>query len=111
MTDPRATSYAALLLRLTLGVAFLAHGLLKVFVFTIPGTVGFFDDYFKLKKKNSGGLSGRLRLLLEFALTGLVFGYLFLSETKERNRSIEIFYWQVHKYSCFQFGRVYGERI
>jgi len=33
---------AALLLRLSLGVLMLAHGLLKVLVFTIPGTVGFF---------------------------------------------------------------------
>lgn len=34
--------YAASLLRITLGIALLAHGLLKVFVFTMPGTVGFF---------------------------------------------------------------------
>ena len=32
------------LLRVTLGVILLAHGLLKVFVFTIPGTVGFFES-------------------------------------------------------------------
>jgi putative oxidoreductase len=38
------TSYAALLLRLGLGVMALAHGLLKVFVFTVPGTVGFFES-------------------------------------------------------------------
>lgn len=44
MTDAHTAPYAALLLRLTLGVAFLAHGLLKVFVFTIPGTVGFFES-------------------------------------------------------------------
>lgn len=44
MIDSRTAPYAALLLRLTLGVAFLAHGLLKVFVFTIPGTVGFFES-------------------------------------------------------------------
>lgn len=36
--------YAALVLRLGLGVMTLAHGLLKVFVFTIPGTVGFFEQ-------------------------------------------------------------------
>ena len=35
-------SYAAALLRITLGIALLAHGLLKVFVFTLPGTAGFF---------------------------------------------------------------------
>jgi putative oxidoreductase len=34
--------YAALLLRVTLGIMFLAHVGLKVFVFTIPGFVGFF---------------------------------------------------------------------
>lgn len=35
-------SYAAALLRITLGTALLAHGLLKVFVFTMPGTAAFF---------------------------------------------------------------------
>jgi putative oxidoreductase len=32
----------ALLNRLTLGTMFVSHALLKIFVFTIPGTVGFF---------------------------------------------------------------------
>jgi putative oxidoreductase len=36
--------YAALVLRIGLGTVFLAHGLLKVFVFTLPGTVGFFEQ-------------------------------------------------------------------
>lgn len=36
--------YAALLLRLSLGTLFIAHGLLKVLVFTIPGTIGFFES-------------------------------------------------------------------
>ena len=40
MTDRR--EYAALLLRLTLGVLFLAHAGLKLFVFTPAGTAGFF---------------------------------------------------------------------
>ena len=45
MIDTRTAPYAALLLRVSLGVMFLAHGLwLKVFVFTIPGTVGFFQS-------------------------------------------------------------------
>lgn len=35
---------AAFILRITSGVAFLAHGWLKVSVFTIPGTVGFFES-------------------------------------------------------------------
>ena len=44
MIDTRTAPYAALLLRVSLGSLFLAHGLLlKVFTFTIPGTVGFFQ--------------------------------------------------------------------
>ena len=42
MNTSNNSDYAALLLRVALGVMFLAHGLTKVFVFTIPGTVGFF---------------------------------------------------------------------
>ena len=38
------TETAALLLRLGLGTMFIAHGLLKVMVFTLPGTVGFFEQ-------------------------------------------------------------------
>ena len=38
------TDTAALVLRVTSGVAFLAHGWLKVSVFTILGTVGFFES-------------------------------------------------------------------
>lgn len=34
--------YGQLLTRLSLGVILLAHGLLKIFVFSIPGTVAFF---------------------------------------------------------------------
>ena len=45
MIDTRTAPYAALLLRVTMGVLFLAHGLyLKVFVFTVAGTVGFFES-------------------------------------------------------------------
>ena len=32
----RKSEYAALLLRVTLGVMFIAHGLLKIVVFTLP---------------------------------------------------------------------------
>lgn len=39
-----STEYGALLLRATLGVMFIAHGLLKVVVFTMPGTVQFFES-------------------------------------------------------------------
>lgn len=36
--------YAATLLRVSSGALFIAHGLMKVFVFTIPGTVGYFES-------------------------------------------------------------------
>jgi putative oxidoreductase len=42
MNDTQLTSYAATLLRLSLGTLALAHGLLKILVFTPAGTVGFF---------------------------------------------------------------------
>ncbi len=35
---------AAFLNRLALGTMFLSHGLLKVFVFTLPGAAGFFES-------------------------------------------------------------------
>ena len=44
MIDNRTAPYAAFVLRLALGVMFIAHALLKVFVFTLPGTVGFFES-------------------------------------------------------------------
>lgn len=44
MTRTDTSPYAALLLRLSLGILFIAHGLLKVFVFTLPGTVAFFES-------------------------------------------------------------------
>jgi putative oxidoreductase len=36
--------YAALLLRVSLGLLFLAHGGMKIFTFTIPGTVQYFES-------------------------------------------------------------------
>jgi len=42
MTTTNQSDYAAFILRISLGSLALAHGLLKVFVFTIPGTVSFF---------------------------------------------------------------------
>jgi putative oxidoreductase len=44
MTDARIASYAALLLRLSLGVLFVSHAALKIFVFTPAGTVAFFGS-------------------------------------------------------------------
>jgi putative oxidoreductase len=43
--DTKTAPYAALVLRVALGIMFLAHSLyLKVFVFTVGGTVGFFES-------------------------------------------------------------------
>ncbi|MCF6367569.1 DoxX family protein [Rhizobium halophilum] len=42
MIDTRTAPYAALVLRVTLGLLFLAHAGLKIFVFTPTGTAGFF---------------------------------------------------------------------
>lgn len=44
MTDLNKAPYAALLLRAALGVLALAHGLLKIIVFTPAGTVSFFES-------------------------------------------------------------------
>lgn len=44
MIETRTAPYAALVLRLSLGVMFVAHALLKLFVFTLPGTVQFFES-------------------------------------------------------------------
>lgn len=44
MTQQNNLTYGAFVIRVSLGVVLLAHGLLKLFVFTVPGTVGFFDS-------------------------------------------------------------------
>ena len=44
MIQQRTAPYAALVLRVALGVMFIAHALLKVIVFTVPGTVQFFQS-------------------------------------------------------------------
>jgi putative oxidoreductase len=58
MTSPKAVDIAALLLRLTLGAAFLAHAGLKLVVFTLPGTVAFFESI---------GYPGALAYVITFA--------------------------------------------
>lgn len=44
MIDNRTAPYGILLLRVALGVMFLAHGLTKLLVFTPAGTAGFFES-------------------------------------------------------------------
>jgi putative oxidoreductase len=69
MIDTRTAPYAALLLRVSLGILFLAHGLLlKVLTFTIPGTVGYFQSIgypgFFAYIVIAGEIAGGLALLL-----------------------------------------------
>src|SRR5574338_244486 len=44
------------------------------------GAIGFADDYMKLAKKNKDGISGKLRLTLEFAIAGGAMAYLFYTD-------------------------------
>jgi len=44
MIDHRTAPYAAFVLRLALGAMFIAHAGLKYYVFTMPGTVQFFQS-------------------------------------------------------------------
>lgn len=44
MESSTSNQYAACILRISLGVVFIAHGLLKVLVFTLPGTAQFFES-------------------------------------------------------------------
>jgi len=44
MIDSRTAPYAALVLRIALGTMFIAHALLKYYVFTLDGTVKFFES-------------------------------------------------------------------
>jgi phospho-N-acetylmuramoyl-pentapeptide-transferase len=44
------------------------------------GAIGFADDYAKVAKKNKKGVSGKLRILLEFAVASAAMIYLFYTE-------------------------------
>ncbi|HET9987554.1 MAG TPA: phospho-N-acetylmuramoyl-pentapeptide-transferase [Kofleriaceae bacterium] len=45
------------------------------------GAIGFADDYIKVAKRNKKGLSGKIRLTLEFLIAGGAMAYLFYSNT------------------------------
>lgn len=64
--DPRTAPYAAFLLRVSLGVMFLAHSVyLKLFIFTLPGTAQYFGSlglppesaYLIFAAETAGGLA------------------------------------------------------
>lgn len=44
------------------------------------GLIGFIDDYMKVAKKNTAGLSGKIRIVIEFII-GFVMMYVFLTQT------------------------------
>ncbi len=82
-------AYAALVTRLSLGVMYLAHGLLKLLVFTPAGTVGFFESiglpgflaYLTILAEVGGGLlliAGIGTRLVSAALIPALLGALFL---------------------------------
>lgn len=80
MTNVRNADYAALLLRVSLGALFLAHGLLKVFVFTLPGTAKFFESlgypsplaYVVVAAEIGGGLALIFGVLTRFVSLSLI---------------------------------------
>lgn len=89
MIDQKTAPYAALLLRLALGVMFLAHGLLKIMVFTPAGTAGFFSSlglpgwlaYPTMGAEVLGGLlliAGVKTRLVALALTPILIGSLWV---------------------------------
>ena len=88
MIDTKTAPYAALLLRLTTGVLFLAHAGLKIFVFTPAGTAQFFESiglpaalaYITIAWEVAGGLALILGLwprLVSLAMVPVLLGALF----------------------------------
>ena len=53
---------------------------LALTVTVLFGAIGFADDYEKVAKKNKKGISGKLRLGLEFLIAGSAMAYLFYSD-------------------------------
>jgi phospho-N-acetylmuramoyl-pentapeptide-transferase len=54
------------------------------------GAIGFADDYVKVAKKNKAGLSGKLRLVLEFAIAGAAMAYLFHSDLMDASIRLKL---------------------
>ncbi len=80
MTANNQVQSAALLLRLALGAMFLAHAGLKIFVFTMPGTVQFFESigypalfaYLTVYAELFGGLALILGIQVRLVAAGLI---------------------------------------
>lgn len=85
MTPQAQNDISALILRLASGALFLAHGWMKVSVFTIPGTVGYFESlglpgfvaYLTILAELGGGLAlilGVATRLVSLALIPVLLG-------------------------------------
>lgn len=85
ISSERRTALAAFLLRVSLGALFVAHGFIKVFVFTLPGTVKFFESlglpgflaYVTIVAEIGGGLlllAGAYTRAVALALVPLLIG-------------------------------------
>lgn len=88
MSDQQS-QYGVALLRVSLGVLFLAHGLLKLLVFTPAGTVGFFESlglpgvfaYLVMAGEIGGGLlliAGAYTRVIALALVPIALGATFV---------------------------------
>ncbi|HEX2529345.1 MAG TPA: DoxX family protein [Geminicoccus sp.] len=88
MIDTRTAPYAAFVLRVTLGLLFLAHAGLKIFVFTPAGTVQFFGSlglpgtlaYLVITAEILGGIAlilGVYSRLVALALVPILLGAIF----------------------------------
>lgn len=85
MANHTSSDYAATALRLSSGVLFLAHGLMKVNVFTVAGTVAYFESlglpgavaYLTILAEIGGGLAlilGVATRLVSLALIPVLLG-------------------------------------
>ncbi len=54
------------------------------------GVVGFADDYMKIAHKNTKGVSGKVRLTVEFAIAGSAMAYLFLSDMMDPSIRLQL---------------------
>jgi putative oxidoreductase len=80
MIDLKTAPYAALVLRLALGLMFIAHGLLKLWVFTPAGAAGYFESlglpgllaYVTMAAELGGGLALLLGIASRWVALALI---------------------------------------
>ena len=56
---------------------------LSLFSIVFLGAIGFADDYIKVTKKKSDGINGRIKLLAQFTLAGIVTAFFLLNPSME----------------------------